>query len=116
VACDNDSGADGLTSSLSFSASAGTTYYIVVDGVDAATGTVELNYQLMVPLVISNTSLTNRFRFRVTATPFLPFTIQRSANLSTWTPMLTTNTVTGTFDFLDTASVVRRFYRVMQIP
>jgi hypothetical protein len=69
-----------------------------------------------VPLVISNTSLTNSFRFRVTATPFLPFTIQRSANLSTWVSMLTTNTATGIFDFRDTNSVVRRFYRVMQFP
>ncbi len=44
VACDNDSGTNGLTSSLHFITRAGTVYYIVVDGVNGASGTVVLNY------------------------------------------------------------------------
>jgi hypothetical protein len=116
VACDNNSGANGLTSSLNFPAAAGVNYYIVVDGVGATTGTVRLNYKLLVPLVISNAAATNSFRFRVTATPALPFIIQRSANLGPWTSVLTTNSASGIYDYLDTNSAVRRFYRVMQVP
>jgi hypothetical protein len=116
VACDNNSGTNGLTSSLNFPAGGGVNYYIVVDGVGAATGTVRLNYKLLVPMVISNASVTNSFRFRVTATPTLPFTIQRSANLGPWTSVLTTNSASGTYDYLDTNSALRRLYRVMQLP
>jgi len=46
VACDNNSGGDGLTSALNFTASSRTTYYIMVDGVNGATGTIYLNYRL----------------------------------------------------------------------
>lgn len=116
VACDNNSGANGLTSSLNFPAVAGVNYYVVVDGVGGAAGNVRLNYKLLLPMVISNTSMTNSLRFRVTATPTLPFTIQRSSNLSTWTSILTTNTASGIFDYRDTNTTVRRFYRIMQIP
>jgi hypothetical protein len=44
VTCDNDSGADGKTSRVTFTARAGTIYYIAVDGVNAASGTVKLSY------------------------------------------------------------------------
>ena len=44
VACDNDSGANGKTSRVVFQAKAGTIYYIAVDGVNGASGTVKLNY------------------------------------------------------------------------
>lgn len=116
MACDNNSGTNGLTSSLNFPASRGVTYYIAVDGVGAATGLVQLNYKLLVPMMISNAALTNSFRFRVTATPFLPFTIQRSSNLNTWSTALITNTASGIYDYLDTNSALIRFYRVMQSP
>jgi hypothetical protein len=43
VACDNNSGANGLTSRVSFKTKAGTTYYIAVDGVNGAQGTVKLS-------------------------------------------------------------------------
>jgi hypothetical protein len=46
VDCDNDSGADGQDSSTTFSVTEGTLYFIAVDGVNAATGTVQLNYIL----------------------------------------------------------------------
>jgi hypothetical protein len=115
-ACDNNSGTNGLTSSLNFAAAGGVTYYMAVDGVGAATGLVQLNYKLLVPMTISDAALTNSFRFRVTATPFLPFTIQRSSNFSTWSTALSTNTATGIYDYLDTNSGLIRFYRVMQLP
>ncbi len=46
VACDNNSGLDGKDSAVSFQATGGTLYYVVVDGVNGATGTVYLNYNL----------------------------------------------------------------------
>ena len=44
VACDNNSGSNGLTSSLHFITTSGTTYFIVVDGVGGASGRCVLNY------------------------------------------------------------------------
>src|SRR5207248_8464273 len=48
VACDNDSGLDDKDSKVSFAAKGGTVYFIAVDGVDGATGTVTLNFKLVV--------------------------------------------------------------------
>lgn len=46
VACDDNSGANGVTSSLSFAAQAGRSYFVVVDGVGGANGIAHLNYVL----------------------------------------------------------------------
>jgi hypothetical protein len=46
VACDNNSGPDGLTSRLSFETVAGRPYLMVVDGVNGARGSAHLNYRL----------------------------------------------------------------------
>jgi hypothetical protein len=69
VACDNNSGSNGLTSRLHFITTSGTTYFLVVDGVDGASGTVALNYTTLgdsrAPRVVftsaprANTRLTN---------------------------------------------------------
>ncbi len=53
VACDDNSGADGFTSRVVFDAEAGTLYYIAVDGVDGASGTVVLNYGYVLPPVLT---------------------------------------------------------------
>ena len=53
VACDNNSGIDGVDSALTFAATSGLTYYIVVDGVNGAYGTAYLNYNLKVPPTIT---------------------------------------------------------------
>lgn len=53
VACDNNSGIDGVDSALTFAATSGLTYYIVVDGVNGAYGTAYLNYNLRVPPTIT---------------------------------------------------------------
>jgi len=42
--CDNNSGADGKTSALTVNVKQGTAYYVAVDGVKGATGTVKLSY------------------------------------------------------------------------
>lgn len=52
VACDNNSGSNGKWSRVTFTANQATTYYIAVDGVQGATGTVKLNYTLGDPPAI----------------------------------------------------------------
>lgn len=47
VTCDNDSGNGGHSSALSFNAEAGAIYYVVIDGVNGATGIAYLNYNLV---------------------------------------------------------------------
>jgi hypothetical protein len=46
VACDNNSGSDGRDSKVVFNVTANRTYYVQIDGVNGATGTVYLNYNL----------------------------------------------------------------------
>ena len=46
VACDNNSGANGLTSKLEFGGELGRSYFVVVDGVAGASGVAHLNYTL----------------------------------------------------------------------
>ena len=52
-ACDNNSGTNGKTSIINFSVTGGTTYYIVVDGVNGAKGTVVLSNSLAIAPVIT---------------------------------------------------------------
>lgn len=44
IACDNDSGPNGKTSRVTFPARAGVVYYLAVDGVSGAQGTVKLTF------------------------------------------------------------------------
>ena len=53
VACDNNSGANGQTSRVTFQATAGTIYYIAVDGVNGASGTVKLHFIVGTPPAIT---------------------------------------------------------------
>jgi len=59
VTCDNNSGANGLTSKVMFQVTRDTVYYIAVDGVGGATGTAELDYYLGVAPVITQQTLTH---------------------------------------------------------
>ncbi|MDB6057866.1 MAG: hypothetical protein JWO95_1710, partial [Verrucomicrobiales bacterium] len=55
VACDNNSGTNGRTSKVTFNAVGGTIYYIAVDGVNGAYGTVYLHYNLTtMPIFTAN--------------------------------------------------------------
>lgn len=48
VACDDNSGADGITSRVIFNVQGGATYFVAVDGVNGQSGTVVLNYDLAI--------------------------------------------------------------------
>lgn len=58
VACDNNSGSNGQTSRTVFPVTKDTVYYIAVDGVGGASGTVQLNYSLGVAPVITQAPAT----------------------------------------------------------
>lgn len=53
VACDNNSGSNGRTSKVIFAATRGTIYWIAVDGVGSAAGTVHLNINLGNPVALT---------------------------------------------------------------
>lgn len=62
VACDNDSGMDGRTSTVRFTATSGTTYYISIDGVNGASGHAVLTYNVGdPPLILSAPAAQNVF-------------------------------------------------------
>lgn len=118
VDCDNNSGTNGLNSSLNFPATANTVYYIAVDGVGGVTGTVKLNYRLLVPMMLTNlASTTNSLTFQFNPTPAWPFQVQRSTNCFHWTNFLAGTSALGSFIFTDTnLPPGRLFYRSMQTP
>jgi hypothetical protein len=115
VGCDNDSGPDGKSSRVEFNAAAGRIYYVAIDGVNGATGTVQLNYALTTPLRF--TLLPNRgtFGFRVSGPPALAITLQSSNDLVDWQPLLTTNPASGLFEFIDLGAGMdaQRFFRAL---
>jgi hypothetical protein len=120
INCDNNSGSNGKTSALSYSAIAGQTNYVEVDGLNGATGTLVLNYSLMNPAVLKSLGVTTQraVHLQVNGLPSMHFTIQTSTNLLNWSALLTTNSASGTFDYIDNASpgIPRRFYRALMLP
>jgi hypothetical protein len=120
VACDNNSGADGKTSKVNFPATADTVYYIMVDGVKAATGTARLNYSLVTaPQLTPLDKTTDGFnRIQITLQPGGHFAVESSTNLTAWSVLLITNSPSTMFDFIDTDSsgIGPRFYRASGLP
>ncbi len=73
VACDNDSGSNGKTSKVLFRVTKDTVYYIAVDGVGGAAGTVVLNYALNRPPIIS--SIADQTAYEDTPVAAVPFRV-----------------------------------------
>jgi hypothetical protein len=99
VACDNNSGSDGRDSKLTFSAEASVVYFIAIDGVNGAFGTVRLN------------------QLRLSGQPGGIFEVQTSPDWLTWTRLIVTNLVAGSLEFADPASInmPRRYYRAITL-
>jgi hypothetical protein len=90
IACDNNSGYDGLDSLLSFSATARTDYYIAVDGVGGARGTA----RVQVGEIIRNARFnpTNgTFRFEMAGPPWYTTMLRSATNPFTPTQAWVTN-------------------------
>ena len=125
VACDNDSGIDGSDSVVSFEASADTIYYVVVDGVDGATGTVQIAYAMDLPLELNLTAVSGgsfgdqaitEFTYTLAAAPNVDFVIESSTDMIVWTSVLTGQAnEEGIFEFTDTQFTLEtkeRYFRV----
>jgi hypothetical protein len=96
------------------------TNFVLVDGVNGARGVLKLNYSLVAPSALTalGVTLTGESSLRVTGYSGMRFSIERSQNLSSWTPLIITNSATGVFDFTDKTATNSRsfFYRASMIP
>jgi uncharacterized protein affecting Mg2+/Co2+ transport len=120
ITCDNNSGANHLTSAMVFPVTAGVTNYVDVDGVGGATGTLQFNYSLVTSAAMKSLGLNTHGspHLQVNGRAGMHFTIQASTNLVNWVPLLTTNSATASFDWSDPTAPVRprRFYRALLLP
>jgi len=127
VACDNNSGTDGKDSRVSFAGTAGTIYWIAVDGVNhpgtgqPAKGTVMLHYRLLLPLSLSavayGSAAGGTISFRVSGTPNVAATVQASTdfNPTNWLSLVTNATPSGVFNFTNvgTSAFSNRYFRAV---
>jgi hypothetical protein len=116
IGCDNNSGLDGLDSRVTVTVQRLRTYFIVVDGVNAASGTVKLNYSLATPTSLSVVSSgAEGTLVRVTGQRNGIFVIEASANGGPWTSLVTNQSSIGTFQYLDTRGGPGCLYRARTI-
>jgi hypothetical protein len=115
IACNNDSATNVKTSSLIVPVQGGTTNFVVVDGVNGATGVLQLNYSMSTAVTMTSFG---GYHFRISSRLAQSFTIQKSFDLKHWSSLLTTNSATGLFDFTDTSSPpdLTRYYRALVLP
>jgi hypothetical protein len=115
ITCDNDSGTDGLDSSVTFNASKDTIYYVAVDGVEAATGTVNLAYELEVGLTVQSVTIADLgMQFEIQTVPDITFVIEGTEDFENWVELISTSSVDGNFNYIDNEALISegRFYRV----
>ena len=121
VACDNNSGLDGLDSRASFAATSNTLYYIAAGNVGLTSGSLTWKYQLVRPLIITNLVYTSlpgpTFRMQINGTPGLAAAVQYTTNLTSpvWFTLTNYTATNGTFSFTNNnvPSTTNRFYRVV---
>jgi hypothetical protein len=120
VDCDDNSGADGLTSRLQFSAQSASNYFVLVDGVNGASGTVQLTTTLepWTEMAHVGTDTNGNFGFQFEVPKGWVFRIDGSTNLQEWLPLLSTNAPQGLLEFIDEDwdAYGERFYRVVPVP
>ena len=121
LACDNNSGCDGVSSALVLPVRGGQQYFIGVAGVNGARGPVSVVYLLLCPpAVLSSAGPTPQGAEHVQVSGYanMHFTLQASTDLVNWTALLSTNSPTAVFDYVDAGStnLPRRFYRALVLP
>lgn len=121
VASNNNGGLDGLDSRMSFPVTAGSVYYIALDGVGGAAGAARIAFQLVRSLVLTNLLYTNlsggRFTMKVAGTPGLAATVQYATNAASpaWITLTNYTSASGTFDFTNNQAGpgTNRIYRAV---
>jgi HYR domain/Immunoglobulin domain/Immunoglobulin I-set domain len=121
VDCNNDVAPPDLKYSVvTVPVEAGETNFVLIDGVNGATGPVSIRYSLIIPsaLTVLGTLPDGSVRLQVAGRPEMNCEIQVSSNLTQWQTLFTTNAPTGTFEFVDpsTANPKTRFYRAFMLP
>jgi len=120
LACDNNGGFDRRDSSTNVLVQAGQTNFIVVDGVNGASGTLRLNFSLVTPSRLRSMGFTPQRAhiLQLSTHSGARFSIQCSTNLVNWSTLLTTNAPLSLYEFIDNASTrePRRFYRALMLP
>ena len=117
VVCDDNSGRGGTNSAVTLPVTANTLYVVAIDGVNAATGTVQLNYRLVGPVRITSWSFnTGQFQLQFIGQPGANFTLQGATSLAAWSTLLISNSASGSITYTDPNSpnLARRYYRVLQ--
>ena len=89
-----------------------TAYDVGLDSVSVTVAALQIDFV---------TPLTNgQYWLRVTGTPGTNYTIQVATNLAspstTWVPLFTSNSVTGTFEFLDSQAAKIPFAFIVRVP
>jgi hypothetical protein len=116
IGCDNNSGLDGRDSKVTVTVQRLRTYFIVVDGVNGASGQVALHYSLATPTSLRvESSGAQGTLVRVTGQRNGIFVIEASANGGSWTSLTTNQSSIGTFQYLDTRSGPGCLYRARTI-
>jgi len=106
------------TSQVSFTAVAGATYQIAVDGFAAASGSVVLNIISSSPNIMLSQpvqGLDGLFRFNIVSSTGLVARIESATNLASWSTLRTITNASGADLFTDTTSTnfPSRFYRAV---
>lgn len=114
------SAAGGLCASLPFSATAGTTYHVAVDGTGGTQGAITLNLSTPLPPAVSLNGYhdfsNNVIRLVFNGVPGQHSVVEASTNLKHWICLITNSYTIGQMQFYDpdAASFPHRFYRVRQ--
>ena len=111
----------GGVSQVTFTALAGATYRIKVDGFEDATGIVQLNVVMTPPppLFLGQIQIINgHLTFQIHGTQTQFFQLQTSTNLVSWETILTNQLATSVIDFTQSMNVnsPMRFYRAIPWP
>jgi hypothetical protein len=107
-----------FTNRMTFSANAGVTYHLGVDGIGAV-GELAFELRLVPALLLeAQRAGANRLELRLTGASTRPFVLEASTDLRRWTPLTTNSLVNETFRFADPdfGRQSRRFYRAIEAP
>lgn len=119
VGWDDNGGDDGKTSWLRFGASENASYFVVVDGVNGATGQIKLavTLELSQRYRAFGKEGTKGFRLIADVPKRMVFRIESSSDLKTWLPLISTNAPEEVLDFadLEAAQLPQRFYKAVSL-
>ena len=122
VASDNNGAPDGIRSLVRFPVQATEEYFVAVDGVDGATGLIQLNWQVspasVIRLGLLSSPSPGLLHLRLQSDLRQALLLQASTNLRDWQGISTNLLPGATWDYYDlqTGAYPFRFYRAKTWP